>query len=588
METIAVEKPDTKIARPPWPAVTLAQANAILTGPGSAFEMEAMEIRGTQMRTWKHAPRSNREVVASARAHDERIFLVNGDETVSFNAFHRAVAALARDLRGRGLRKGDRVVIAMRNLPEWVVAFYAASVAGAIATPLNAWWTGPELLYGLKDSRARFAFVDPERYERIAPSLDQCTELESIYVSRAGKADGTKTIQLETVIGNPSDWNGLPDADLPDVEIAPDDDATIFYTSGTTGSPKGALATHRNMLSNITGAAFSAARTFVRRGEPIPAPDPAAQNAVLITVPFFHVTGCFAILSPVLNAGSKLVMMRRWDTEEAMRLIERERVTAITAVPTIALQLVEHPAREKYDLSSLVGLGYGGASAPPDLMRRINATMPQTAAGHGWGMTETSALALGHSSEDYANRPTSCGPSLPVGDIKIMHPDSSAELPIGEVGELWFKGPQVVKEYWNKPDATQQTFIDGWVKTGDLARVDEEGFCYIVDRAKDILIRGGENIYCVEVENVLYDHPAVMDAALVGRPHRLLGEEPVGFVTLKEDSQASAQELRAFVAERLASFKVPAEIVIQREPLPRNANGKILKPELRNSLTQAA
>jgi len=569
-----------------WPAVTLADANELLTAPGSPFEMEVLEIGGVRLRTWKHAPRSNREVVSSARARGERTFLVHGDERVSFNAFHRAVAALAADLSARGFGKGDRVAIAMRNLPEWVVAFYGASVCGAIVTPLNAWWTAPELEYGLKDSGARFVFADPERYERIAPRLSQCSQVENVYVSRVGKVDGAKALQLENIIGTPSAWAELPDADLPDVEIAPDDDATIFYTSGTTGHPKGALATHRNMLSNITGAAFSAARTFVRRGEPIPVPDPETQNAVLITVPFFHVTGCFAILSPVLSAGSKLVMMRRWDAEEAMRLIEREKVTGITAVPTIALQLVEHPAREKYDLSSLVGLGYGGASAPPDLMRRINATMPQTAAGHGWGMTETSALALGHSAEDYANRPTSCGPSLPVGEIKIMSSDGSAELTVGEVGELWFKGPQVVKGYWNKQEETQKTFADGWVKTGDLARVDEEGFCYIVDRAKDILIRGGENIYCVEVENILYDHPAVLDAALVGRPHRVLGEEPVAFVTLKEGSQTGAQELQAFVGERLASFKVPVEILIRREPLPRNANGKILKPELRNSLAE--
>lgn len=514
-----------------WPAVTLVDANKLLTAPDSPFEMEVLEIAGLRLRTWKHAPRSNREVVSSARSRGERTFLVNGDERVSFNAFHRAVAALATDLRARGIEKGDRVAIAMRNLPEWVVAFYAASVCGAIVTPLNAWWTAPELEYGLRDSGARFVFADPERFDRIAPRLGQCPQVQDVYVSRAEKINTTLFIQLENVIGAPEAWAELPDADLPLVEIAPDDDATIFYTSGTTGHPKGALATHRNMLSNITGAAFSAARTFLRRGEPVPLPDPGVQNAVLVTVPFFHVTGCFAMLSPILNAGSKLVMMRRWDAEEAMRLIEREKVTGMTAVPTIALQLVEHPAREKYDLSSLAGLGYGGASAPPDLMRRINTAMPQTAAGHGWGMTETSALALGHSAEDYANRPTSCGPSLPVGEIRIMDPTGSTELAVGEVGELWFKGPQVVKGYWNKPEETQKAFVDGWVKTGDLARVDEEGFCYIVDRAKDILIRGGENIYCVEVENVLYDHPAVLDAALVGRPHRILGEEPVAFVT---------------------------------------------------------
>jgi long-chain acyl-CoA synthetase len=288
------------------------------------------------------------------------------------------------------------------------------------------------------------------------------------------------------------------------------------------------------------------------------------------------------VLNPTLFAGAKLAMMRKWDPEEAMKVIERERLTSAGGVPTIAWQLIEHPAREKYDLSSIESMAYGGAPSAPELVRKIKEIWPKSHAGNGWGMTETSATATSNSAEDYQNRPDSCGPAVPVTDLKIMSVEEPhVELPIGAVGELWCKGPQVVKGYWNKPEATAQTFIEGWVKTGDLARLDEEGFCFIIDRAKDMLIRGGENIYCIEVENVLYDHPAVMDAALVGVPHKTLGEEPAAVVTLKDGAYATEQELRAFVADRLAAFKVPIRVEFWHETLPRNANGKILKNELK-------
>jgi long-chain acyl-CoA synthetase len=463
------------------------------------------------------------------------------------------------------------------------VAFYAALSLGAIVTPLNAWWTGPELEYGLTDSGSKIAVMDAERMERLREHLHNCPDLEHVYVSReAEEIADPKVTKLEDVIGAPGDWANLPDRPLPDVEIGPEDDATIFYTSGTTGKPKGALATQRNVLTNIMSSACSAARSFLRRGEMPPMPDPTGpQRASLISVPFFHATGCFAVLNPSLFAGAKLVMMHKWDPVRAFQLIEREKVTQAGGVPTIAWQLIEHPARKDYDLSSLESVSYGGAPSAPELVRKIKETWPQSQPGNGWGMTETSATATSHGAEDYEHRPDSCGPSVPVGEVKIMTIEGDRELPIGEVGELWFKGPQVVKGYWNKPEATAQTFVDGWVKTGDLARIDAEGFVFIIDRAKDMLIRGGENIYCIEVENVLYDHPAVMDAALVGIPHKTLGEEPAAVVTLKPGAEATEQELRAFVAERLAAFKVPVRVVFWHETLPRNANGKIMKNELK-------
>ncbi len=584
------EAPSVVAIAPSWPAMSLAQAHAMLTAPGTPFEMETLTIRGLPTRTWKNAPPSLRAEVEHARSFaPDRTFLVYENERVSFEAFYRAVSSLARELQAQGVAKGDRVAVIMRNLPEWPVTFYAAAVLGAVATPLNAWWTGPELEYGLVDSGAKVAVVDAERYARLAEHLHLCPDLQTVYVSRATEEIANPKVRtLESVIGGPNSWADLPDQTLPMAEIAPDDPAAIFYTSGTTGKPKGALASNRNITSNVMAAAFSGARTFVRRGEAPPTPDPAApQRSMLMTVPLFHVTGCFAVLGPTLVSGAKLVLMRKWDPVRAFELIERERINATGGVPTIAWQLIEHPRRGEFDLSSLESVSYGGAPSAPELVRKIVSTFPQSAPGNGWGMTETSATFTHHAGEDYQNRPDSCGPALPVCDMKIVRADGTDAQP-DEVGELWAYGPNVVIGYWNKPEATAVTFVDGWVKTGDLAKIDEEGFCYIVDRAKDMLIRGGENIYCVEVENALYDHPAVMDAAVVPLSHKTLGEEPAAVVTLKPGAHATEDELRGFVAERLAAFKVPVLIEFRHETLPRNPNGKILKAELKQELAGRA
>ncbi len=569
--------------QPNWPAMSIAQAHAMLTAPGMPFEMEEKLIRGIQTRVWKNAPPTLREVFLAGRVHGQKIFLTYENDRASFEAFSRATIALAHRLQADGVRKGDRVAIVMRNLPEWPVAYFAGAVIGAIVTPLNAWWTGPELEYGLTDSGAKVAIVDSERLERISEHLPNCPDLQRVYVTREEDEIAHPIIFcLEDVIGKVNDWAALPDAPLPDVPLDPEDDATIFYTSGTTGKPKGALATHRNITSNIMAGGLSFARSYLRRGEAPPQPDPnAPQKANLLSVPFFHATGCFAVLGPAVAAGTKLCLMRKFEPEAAMAIIEREKVTSAGGVPTIAWQLLEHPNRHKYDLSSLETVSYGGAPSAPELVRKIKETWPKSQPGNGWGMTETSATFTHHMAEDYLARPDSCGPAVPVCDAKIVDPASGRDLGPNEVGELWGKGPNVVKGYWNKPEATAQTFVDGWVKTGDLARIDEESFVFIIDRAKDMLIRGGENIYCIEVENCLYDHPAVMDAAIVGIPHKTLGEEPAAVVTLKPGMDATEAELRAHVAEHLAAFKVPVKVLIQHETLPRNANGKIMKNELK-------
>jgi long-chain acyl-CoA synthetase len=572
-------------ASPAWPVMTIKQAHDLLTAPGSRFEMEEKVIRGIPTRVWKNAPPTLRDMFLSGRTFADREFLVYENERATYEAYARATITLAHQLAADGVKKGDRVAVIMRNLPEWPVAFWAGILLGAIVTPLNAWWTGAELEYGLADSGTKVAIVDDERLERIAEFLPGLTVLEKVYVTRfSGAPTDPKVARLEEVIGPVNTWKDLPDRPMPQVEIEPEDDATILYTSGTTGKPKGALGTHRNMTANVMAGGIGAARNFVRAGQPLPESDPhkLPPRVGLLVVPMFHATGLSANLGPTMNSGGKIVMMRRWEPEQAMQLIEREKVSSTGGVPTIAWQLIEHPARSKYDLSSLVAVAYGGAPSAPELVRKIVEVFPASAPGNGWGMTETTATFTSHSGKEYENRPDSAGPAVPVGEMQIRDPaDGVTVLPTGAVGELWVKGPQVVKGYWNKPEATAQTFVDGWLRTGDLARLDEEGFLFIIDRAKDMLIRGGENIYCVEVENVLYDHPEVMDAAIVGVPHKTLGEEPAAVVHLKPGGTATEDELRAFVRERLAGFKVPVKVEFWPETLPRNANGKIIKTELK-------
>ena len=562
-----------------WPVMTRDQVKDALCAPGMPFEMETAEIEGVPTRVWKNALPNLAVLAAHANASfGDREFVVYEDERVTYAAWHRAVATLAHALQARGVKKGDRVALAMRNLPEWPVAFFAAAVTGAIVVPLNAWWTGEELAFGLADSGAAVLICDAERWDRISPYKAEMPALAHVMVARAGAAAMAEpAITLESIIGSPKSYADLADLSLPEVAIAPDDAATIFYTSGTTGKPKGALGSHRNLLTNGFSSAYSGAATVLRRGEPLPEP---SIRASLLVIPMFHVTACSASMIPTIQAGHKIVLLHKWDTVKAFEIIEREKINATGGVPFIAWQLIEHPDREKYDLSSIDAISYGGAPSAPELVSKIYEIFGAFP-GNGWGMTETMATVTSHVAEDYLNRPDSCGPAVAVSDVKIMSEDGQVELPVGEVGELWARGPQIVKGYWNRPDATAETFVDGWVRTGDLARVDDEGFCFIVDRAKDMIIRGGENIYSSEVENILYEHPAVTDAALIGIPHQTLGEEPAAVVHLVPGMTASEDELREYVSARLAKFKVPVKIIFTQDTLPRNANGKILKRDLK-------
>ncbi len=568
---------------------TMAEVHASLTAPGSPFEMAEVDIFGVTTRTWKNAPASLAAVLQLSKSYGDAEFLVfdpptgtEGDlDRLTFAEHFRAAATLAHRLIDHyGIRKGDRVSIVMRNYPEWSIAFWAATVAGAVVVPLNAWWTGPELEYGLADSGASIVFADAQRAAIIAEHRANLPLLTNVIVA---KPDADHPLPgSESFAAALGDWSS--DVDLPVVAFDPEDEATIFYTSGTTGNPKGALGTQRNICGNLLSLGFVNARATMRSA-PRPRIEGEAEspNVYLLSVPFFHATGCHAILVANLAAKGKIVIMYKWDAGRALQLIEQERVTLFGGVPSMAWQVLEHPDFATTDISSVRSVAYGGAPAAPELVRRIEVLFPGRIPSNGYGMTETSSVSTMNRGDDYPKHPDSVGAIIPVCDTRIVDADGN-DLPAGSLGELWIKGPNVVKGYWNKPEATASTFTDGWLHTGDIARIDEEGFIYIVDRAKDMIIRGGENVYCVEVEDALFEHPNVTDAGVIGIPDHVLGEEVGAAVHLTSGTTVTEAELRQWCAARIASFKVPVKIWFLDEPLPRNANGKITKRELKEQL----
>jgi len=544
---------------------------AELTAPGSPFETVEETVHGIRLRVWKHAPPTLRDVLATSASYGDRTFLVYFDERISHAEHADRVARLAGVLAGRyGVRKGDRVALAMRNLPEWVIGFFAVTTLGAIAVPLNAWWSADELAFGLSDSGAKLLLADGERADRLSGRLDI-----PMIVARPGDALPPGARTFEDVLAE-----APPGTPLPPVDLHPDDDATIFYTSGTTGTPKGALGTHRNICGNIVAARYGRMRPLLRAGARL-ADLPSVTPVALLAVPLFHATGCHSIMAVAINSGGTLVLMYKWDPEVALELIERERVTTFTGVPSMTRQLTMSPDIARRDVSSLTALGSGGAPATADLLRRYAERAPGATPGNGYGLTETSSVSTYIGGADYRERPASVGQPVAVVDVKVVDP-AGEPVPTGEIGELWIKGPNIVRGYWNRPDATAAAITDGWLHSGDLARLDDDGFVYIVDRAKDMIIRGGENVYCAEVESRLHEHPAIVEAAVIGVPHDDLGEEVGAVLRLAPGATLDAEELRTWLAPRMAKFKIPAHVWFTDHELPRNPGGKILKNELRD------
>lgn len=559
--------------------MTFDEACATVCGPGTMFETTEGDVDGVVTKLFTHAPPSIAALYGLAAARDDE-FIVYEDERWTMPELLSLAGKIGHLLvETYGVGKGDRVAIAMRNYPEWIASFVAITSVGAVAVPLNAWWQTDELAYAVEDSGSTVIIADEERLGRLvagepSPAVAEAT----IIVVRADGDLPGGAIPINSVLDE--------NATMPVMEIGPDDDVTILYTSGTTGRPKGAVSTHRAVVHALM--CFAARAQVGALCEP-PEDDggdgeDAAAVAFMLCVPLFHVTGLVPVMLGSFISGAKLVVTHRWDPDRALELIEREGVTNFVGVPTMSWDLLEAPTWGQRDISTLRSIGGGGAPMPPELVKRIDDNFPKGKPGLGYGMTETNAYGPQNSGRDFLANPTSTGRTIPVMTMRITDPEGNV-LPNGETGELWFRGPSLIKGYWNRPEDTAETIVDGWLRSGDIGTIDDEGFVYVSDRAKDMVLRAGENIYCIEVEAAIYEHPAVYEAAVYGVPDERLGEELACHIMVKEGKTIDAGELQRFLGERLAKFKVPNLVTIVEESLPRNGAGKILKRQLRDEIS---
>ena len=566
-----------------------------LTAEGQGFAMSETEVRGVPMRVFTSAPPTMRSIWELAGFHGDKDYLVFEDERLTYAEVDARVKSLANWLRDEhGVGSGDRVAIAMRNYPEWVISYWAILCTGAAAVGMNAWWTAQEMQYGLADSTPKVLIADDERLERALSVIDELRAERPLYVVSV-RSD-------RELPGDAARWDDIVDphqapTGLPEAEIDPDDDVTIFYTSGTTGFPKGAQLTHRGSVHNVMNIAFmsmaaAAAEAKAIEAGDVPAPenppDPAAALAppiMLAPTPLFHVTANNCILQPVTLTGGTMVLMYKWDAARALELIERERVTNLSGVPTMSRELLLHADWESRDTSSLKGMGGGGAPLQPDLVEKIDQSLADGSPSTGYGLTETHGIVTANAARLYTEKPASCGRVVPTLDARLEDELGNVLEPGPDVtGELCVRGPVVIKGYLNREDATADAIRDGWFRTGDIARIDEDGFVFIVDRAKDMVLRGGENVFCSEVEAAIYEHPAVAEAAVFGIPDDRLGEDVAAAIVLQPGAALDQDELSAFLADRIAKFKIPATVWFRDEALPQNANGKFLKRQLRDEL----
>ena len=555
----------------------LTAARAELTGPGGAFEITRISLHGQQVKAFKTALPDIRALWLSTAAFADRPYLVYGDEQLTYADADARIGAIAAWLTARGLVPGDRVAIAMRNYPEWLLIYWACTASGLVVVGMNAWWTTEEMAYALGDSAPRALFVDAERLARVVARPAIAAGMLLVGIRLAAPAPGVTDFADVIAAGG----------SLPDVAIDPDDDACIFYTSGTTGHPKGAQLTHRGCITNLYNMLYAGASAALAMHKATGITPPVAPSPVaLITTPLFHVTANNCGAYAVTAAGGTMVLMYRWDAGEALRLIARERVTAMSGVPVMAREVISHPDFATTDTSSLLSLGGGGAQVPPDLVHKIDSNVAKARPNTGYGMTEVCGIITSNTGDFFVGKPDSAGPYMPSFEAKCVDDAGNSVAP-GETGELWVRGAAVIKGYINRPEATAAAITDGWLHTGDIARIDSDGFIYIVDRKKDMVLRGGENVYCAEVETALYRHPDVAECSVFGVPDDRLGEEVAAAVLLKPGSTLTADDLRAHCAVLIASYKAPRYLWFQPDALPRNASGKFLKRELRDRLAIA-
>jgi long-chain acyl-CoA synthetase len=562
-----------------------------LTAPGAQFATTTIQVRGVPIKVFENSLPTMRTVWEMARGHGDSDYVVYEDERYTYAESDAIIRSLAaRLVDDHGVEPGDRVAIAMRNYPEWVFGYWAIVSVGAACVGMNAWWTPEEMQYGLSDSRPKVLIADSERVERVLPVLDGL---------RADAPLHLMTVRYDGELPADADrWEDVVDpasapADLPAVEIDPDDDACIFYTSGTTGFPKGAQLTHRGSVHNLLNLAFmttvaglAAAKAGAAPAAAVGADGAPRQNVFMAPTPLFHVTANNCLLHPATISGSRIVFTYKWDAGRALELIEREGVTNFSGVPTMSRELLMHPDWATRDTSTLAGMGGGGAPLQPDLVEKIDKSLSGGAPSTGYGLTETHGIVTANSGSLYVAKPASCGRVVPTLEAKLVD-EFDNEVPEGETGELCVRGAIVIKGYLNRPEATADAIRDGWFHTGDVARIDEDGFVFIVDRIKDMVLRGGENVYCSEVEAAIYELEGVAEVAVFGVPDDRLGELVGAAIVLAPGAAMTEDDLGARLGEHLAKFKIPERVWFLNDALPRNANGKFVKRELKESLLGA-
>jgi long-chain acyl-CoA synthetase len=544
-----------------------------MTGPGGPFEIAVETVAGRPMKNFKNRERSIREKLVVCAGRGDQTAIVYGQSRTSYADFARISFGVARALtEEHGMKKGDRVAILAVNRPEWLFASFGATAGAGIGVALNGWWQTEELEYGLSDSGSRFLVVDDRLWARVAPVVSKIPSLEKVFY--IGKDAPAGTIPFSSL--------ATPTDEVPTAPIDEDDPFMILYTSGTTGRSKGCITTHRGTINQVLGIIFAGMASSMLSGRDVIPTD--GQPSTLLTSPLFHVGGFHSGVCTQITAGVKIVLLEgKFDPERVMQTIQAEKITMWPAIPTMLHRVVHSPNVASYDLSSLRSISFGGAPTPPetiDKAREVLAIEPTFT--NAYGLTETHGVATVNAGKDLLGRKTAAGRAAPFLECRIVDEDGRP-VPSGQLGEVLFYGPTITPGYWNRPDATAETVRDGWLWTGDLGYVDSEGFLYIVDRAKDMILRGGENVYCTEIENLLAEHPEIDEAAVIGVPDAEMGERVKAIVKRTAGSTMSEDAVRKHVAARMASFKVPEFVEFTSDPLPRNPAGKILKNELRKN-----
>lgn len=546
-----------------------------LTAANAPFEVITRDVRGVPTRCFKNTPNDMRLFWLATAQHGDNDYIVYKDERYTYAQTHQLVASTANWLKQQGIGQGDRVAVSMRNYPEWVISYWAIVSMGAVVVGMNAWWTPAEMEMSFAEAEPKILICDSERLQRLQ-QMD-------------GEIEGLKVVAVRTKDELPAsvvDWSEVISAspELPDATIDQDDPACIFFTSGTTAFPKGAILTHAGCTNNIMGAGFIGEihKESLRRAHNLDAMPEDPVPASIIASPLFHVTATNGGVHLASAGGGKLCFMYKWDATQALEIIQKEQIVGIVGTPTMAREVLLHPDFSQYNTSSLRSLGGGGAALQPDLAEKIatmtEAAMPAT----GYGMTETCGYIAGSVGPHLINRPTSVGRALPNYEVKIVNDDDEL-LPTGEAGHLLIRGIQVIKGYFNREDATAEAITNGWLRTGDIAFMDEDEYIHLVDRAKEMVIRGGENIACSEVESAIYTFDGVSECSVFSVPDERLGEE-VGVAIYAEHTDLDATELRAHLKQRIAAFKIPRYMWLLDEPLARNAAGKFVKRTLQESL----